>query len=134
MARLRRWILSSLCSTTCSTEGMKFAPFLLLVFASAAEANAAGAHCTPALPIFCANVHVGCSGKTDLPTQGFTISPAKISFDDGDTWQVDVSVSDSGTVYRRRGAADWIRVDPAGAFSQRIYRDAGPVMAYGTCE
>jgi hypothetical protein len=103
-----------------------------------AEARATAVHCRPALPVFCANVHVGCAGRTTLPTQPFTISAlgtsAKIDFADGERWIAGTSVSQSGTVYRNQNSNDWIRIDPEGRFSQRVYRPRGPLMAYGTCE
>lgn len=106
--------------------------FILLFTGNAAQAEEL--RCTPALPVFCANVHIGCSGRTTLQTQAFIVSSGKVAFSDGDEWIVDLSVSDSGAVYRKRGADDWIRVDLTGVFSQRIYRHTGPLMAYGTCK
>lgn len=102
-----------------------------------ANAEAAEVKCAPALPVFCANVHVGCAGRTAVATHGFKItlsgSDALIAFADGRNWVADVTSSSSGAVYRQRGSRDWIRIDPKGFFSQRVYRARGPMMSYGTC-
>lgn len=89
--------------------------------------------CSPALPVFCANIHVGCSGKTDFPTSEFMVAGGQITFDNGEAvWSGGESTA-SGTVYRKPGTRDWIRISPDQRFSQRIYTAKGPVMAYGTC-
>jgi len=113
------------------TDGLKAACFLIAI---SGAAEAAGTRCTPALPVFCANGHVGCSGKTALPTHSFRIESDRIAFDNGEAWRVTATVSDSGDVYRREVSRDWIRVGPDGRFSQRVYLERGPVMAYGICE
>ena len=115
-------------------EAVKAAAFgLAISFIIGSTATAANLRCSPALPVFCANVHVGCAGRTALPTLAFTITAEGVVFEDGSRWGADASVTESGTVYRRKGSRDWIRIDTAGACSQRMYRKAGPVMAYGTC-
>lgn len=126
-----RWISRSWCWITSLSDGLKAAVVLI---ATAVVAEADEVRCTPALPVFCANVHVGCSGRTEMPTQGFMTGDGQILFDDGAIWRVDIAVSDSGVVYRREEARDWIRIDPDGRFSQRVYRARGPVMTYGVCE
>lgn len=131
MARWMRWISSNWCWITSLTDGRLLA-ISLIAFTGGAEA--ADLRCIPALPVFCANVHIGCSGRTVLPTQEFSVSPTRITFSDGSGWRVDQAVSDSGSVYRRQGAKDWVRINPKGAFSQRIYRENGPLMTYGRCE
>ena len=103
---------------------------MLATVPAAAEAQT----CRPALPVFCKNVHVGCSGKTTIPTSGFAVRDDRIVFNSGVEWNVAVSRSRSGDVYRREGAQDWIRLSPDGNFSQRVYLESGPVMAYGACE
>lgn len=115
-------------------ETLRAAAFSLAVFiVIGGPTKAADLRCTPALPVFCANVHVGCAGRTALPTLSFTVTDGGVAFEDGSRWAGAASVTDSGTVYRRENSRDWIRLDRAGAFSQRVYRKAGPVMAYGTC-
>lgn len=113
------------------SEGLKLA---LALIVSTGAAAAAESRCAPALPVFCANVHVGCAGRTTRPTSGFLLGDGVIAFDDGAVWTVTSETSGSGDVYRRTGAPDWIRVDPEGRFSQRVYLERGPVMAYGVCE
>ncbi len=115
-------------------EALKAAAFgLAILLTISGGANAADLRCTPTLPVFCANVHVGCAGRTTLPTHGFAIAADQIAYDDGTVWDVTRASSDSGDVYRRKGARDWIRVDPEGRFSQRVYLGRGPVMAFGVC-
>lgn len=114
-------------------DGLK-AGLAILAFAGAAKAEGANLTCTPALPVFCANVHVGCSGKTKLPTRGFRVEADRIAFDEGDEWRVVTAVTQSGVVYRRDASRDWIRIGPDRRFSQRVYLERGPVMAYGVCE
>ncbi len=115
-------------------ETLRTAVVGLMFLLTFTGAQAAELRCTPSLPVFCANVHVGCSGRTNLPTHGFAITQAGVEFDDGGAWLVEISVSDSGAVYRRKDARDWIRIAPDGAYSQRAYRERGPVMAYGLCQ
>ncbi len=105
-----------------------------IICLAGARATAADLRCTPTLPVFCANVHVGCAGRTKLPTLDFTAMVDGVVFEDGSRWSGAASVSYSGAVYRRAGSRDWIRIDTGGAFSQRVYRDGGPMMAYGVCE
>ena len=112
-------------------DGLK-AAFILI--ASSGSAQAAELRCTPALPVFCANVHVGCSGRTTLPTRGFLIEPGRIVFEDGAQWQVTATISNSGVVYRREASRDWIRIGHERRFSQRVYLERGALMAYGQCD
>jgi len=106
----------------------------LVLIALSGAAGAGEPRCVPALPVFCANVHVGCSGKTRLPTRGFRVEAGRIVFDDGTDWRVTAAASDSGVVYRREASRDWIRIGREGRYSQRVYLERGPVMAFGECE
>ena len=97
--------------------------------------------CRPALPFYCANIHVGCAGRSRVPTAPFTLA-----FADGATIHRDrevpqaasVTHSTSGTVVRPDGSLDWIRVQvtkdkESFAFSQRIYQKGRALMTHGTC-
>ena len=69
-----------------------------------------------------------------MPTSGFVLGAERVAFDDGAIWDVVVTSTDSGDVYRRQALRDWIRVDPEGRYSQRVYLERGPAMAFGLCE
>ncbi len=93
--------------------------------------------CEPALPNFCANIHVGCAGRSKLPTVPFIAAfhpkGVHIAFDDGTGWAVDVSGNGRYTLLRHRGSKDWVRIEKDGRFSQRIYREGGAQMTRGAC-
>lgn len=96
-----------------------------------------GFACRPTLPVFCRNIHVGCSGVTEIPTASFAVAIA------GGTAQLDFEgagaplagrVSGAGDlVIRLEAGRDWIRIEEDGRFSHRTYRDGRPAMSYGTC-
>lgn len=97
--------------------------------------------CRPALPFYCANIHVGCAGRSNLPTEPFTLAYASagmIHRDGKPPRVVSVRSSATGTVFRPVDTRDWIRVETAGkpddfAYSQRIYRNGKALMARGIC-
>ena len=97
--------------------------------------------CRPALPFFCANIHVGCAGRSKLPTEAFTLAYADagmIHRDGKPPRMMSVQLSETSTVLRLVGSRDWIRVETVGkqdgfAYSQRIYRNGKALMARGIC-
>lgn len=96
-----------------------------------------GFACKPALPAFCRNIHVGCSGVTALPTSAFEVSivdgAAQLDFE-GSGAPLAGRVSGSGdVVIRLTDSRDWIRIEEDGRFSHRTYRDGRAAMSYGTC-
>lgn len=120
---------------------MKRAALFAGVLATASFlANQAAAEtlaCAPRYPTFCANAHVACVGRSRLPAQAFTVAfegpRATISFADGAVVEAGVAMSESGRVLRVEGEDWWIRIDPAGRFSQRVYAAAGALMSVGIC-
>ena len=94
-------------------------------------------HCTPALPNFCANIHVGCAGRSRLKTSAFDVvfhkGRASVTFANGTGWAAAVSGSGRNTLLRQTGTQSWIRVESDLRFSQRMYRKGEALMAYGTC-
>ncbi len=105
---------------------------------TAGAAVADGVKCKPVLPYFCANMHIGCSGRTDLPAAGFSISfessTARVVFESGAIWDVTIEASDSGRVFRQLGSDNWIRIDTDGQFSLRVYSGAKALMSVGQCD
>ncbi len=103
----------------------------------AAPAAARVLVCAPMWPEFCANVHVGCAGKTGVPTQGFTVrldgGGAEVAFDGGEAWTARVAETETGRVLRPAEGRDWIRIDPKGQFSHSIRRGVKTAMSAGVC-
>ena len=93
--------------------------------------------CKPALPVFCRNIHVSCSGKTTIPASPFEIfitgSSAYVAF--GKSMErIGGSVTGRGDrVVRLSQSRDWIRIQTDGRYSHRIYRDGHAAMSYGVC-
>ena len=116
-------------------------PLFVLTFYSAAarahEIPPGVLSCTPALPNFCANVHVGCAGRSKLRTSGFDVlvhkGRASVTFSNGTGWVAKTARSRGALILRRHGDQGWIRIETDGRFSQRIYVKGAALMAYGTC-
>lgn len=93
--------------------------------------------CQPSLSIFCRNIHVSCAGATRIPTAKFkvTVSGAEARVQTHGT-----AVLETGQAFRGKavlielsGSNDWIRIEPSGRYSHRIYRRGQAAMSYGTC-
>ena len=95
--------------------------------------------CEPALPFYCGNIHIGCAGRSKLPTEPFdlTLEPpdAVVTLSDGETMRTPVvfSFRKEDAVMIFRDDRDWIRIEPDGVYSQRIYRKGGALMTRGVC-
>lgn len=94
--------------------------------------------CQPALPFYCANIHVGCSGKSRLATAQITLlfhsNGVEVSMGSAD-WLARASRHNGYIVLRPlEGGRDWIRLQRNGQFSQRIYRFGGALMTRGKCK
>lgn len=108
---------------------------------AAASDGAIWLECRPALPNYCANIHIGCAGRSNVPTE-----PFKLSFEDkGVLHRADdppqslgIVWSNRDAVFRSEGSRDWIRVQfgtkDEHLFSERIYRGAKALMTHGVCE
>ena len=123
-------------------EALRFSRALLALcfaalFAGADAARSETLNCAPRFPVFCANVHVGCAGRTKLRAPGFVVDlngdEATVLFDDGVAASAVVTRSHSGRVLRAAGAPWWIRIAPSGQFSQRIVTARGAAMSAGRC-
>lgn len=93
--------------------------------------------CQPALLVFCQNIHVSCSGRTHIATVPFQVSIlgslAQVSFADAKSSIVGHVRNGPDTVVRLAGSQDWIRIEPDGKYSYRIYRKGIAAMSYGMC-
>ena len=94
--------------------------------------------CRPALPAFCQNIHVGCSGATNIPTSivRITISGpiAQLDFEGSQTSARGRISQGRDLVIRIIGRRDWLRIEQDGRYSHRIYRNGGAAMSYGLCD
>ena len=122
------------------------APLLLLALAIALSSQQAARaddqvrsyDCKPLRPFFCRNIHVACSGRTRLPTAPFRVSIAgdlaKVEFE-GPEPSGQGRVSGSGDlVIRLDTNRSWIRIQPDGRYSHRVYWGNGAAMSQGTCK
>ncbi len=113
--------------------------------AAALRAKAVAVHCRPALPVFCANIHVGCSGRTALKTFAFALTARA---DRGrieaasDTAGLQALYADAradwdpGAAYvilRPRGAGGYIKLRADGSYSFRFYAQDSGLMSHGHC-
>ncbi len=93
--------------------------------------------CAPSLPQFCANIHVGCAGRSKLATSAFRITirrnQSRVEFAAGTGWPAVATQSGGDLILRPEGGRDWIRIQPDGTFSQRIYRKGRALMTHGKC-
>jgi len=94
--------------------------------------------CVPLFPVFCANVHVSCAGRSAVETHPFTVRISRagtvIEVEGQDAYPVSTAMSRSGVVLRPELTRDWVRIDPEMNFSQRIYRGGTALMSIGTCK
>ncbi|MEM7525571.1 MAG: hypothetical protein AAF360_17795 [Pseudomonadota bacterium] len=113
---------------------LRLAAALCLVVAAAA--NAAPLICAPALPFYCANIHVGCAGRSQIAARAFSVSVdgafAIVRRDDAAATYT-VAPDRDRTILRPEFGEGWIRIDEDGRFAERIYRKSGALMSYGRC-
>ena len=88
--------------------------------------------CVPALPFYCANIHIGCAGRTRTETEAFQISDQRVQFQGGEVWQIQTTPDREAEILRRIEHSDWIRIESDGRFSLRRYAPAA-MMTRGTC-
>lgn len=116
---------------------------LVLLFAVCTSAGAAplAVDCAPALPYFCANVHVSCSGRTDVPTFAF-----RLHAKDDRGWieaeshaireqyrDARVDRDEDTVILRSRRGGGYIRLLASGKYSFRHYAGDAGIMSYGHC-
>lgn len=131
----------------------------LLVFASASAAaqhegnrNAAATlartgevSCEPSLPVFCANIHVSCSGRSSIPTFPFKLRASGTRGwieSDADTagiaqqyengrleWDADAA----SVILRPHQSPGYIKLLADGSYSLRLYSSHAATMSLGRC-
>ena len=94
--------------------------------------------CQPAYRTFCRNIHVGCAGVTKIPTARLTIlvegTFARVSAEGVET-PGSVEVPQNGDlIIRMKDSRNWVRIQPNGRYSHRIYVRGGAAMSHGFCE
>ena len=101
--------------------------------------------CQPALPFFCRNIHVACSGRTEVRTFPFTLranssrgwiestsdtSAIQKSYENG---SVDWGKKGTYVILRPQGRAGYIKLLANGKYSFRHYSQDVGIMSYGSC-
>lgn len=103
------------------------------------------ATCEPRLKYFCENIHIGCSGRSAIPTAAFTVvvngdnallerlvdsatpvstgPPGAISWPEGGAY----------AIVRFPGAPGYLKISSDGTYSMRRYSSGTAYMAYGSC-
>ena len=94
--------------------------------------------CQPLFPVFCQNIHIGCTGHTTLQAVGFSVTlsgqQALVRFDNGDRAAAEMTVTNGEKILRFHGSQNWIRIETDGRYSHRVYRDKGALMSLGQCQ
>lgn len=102
--------------------------------------------CEPALPFFCGNLHVSCSGRTSLPTFAFTlrathaqgaIEPALEAEGFRQQYQgagVDWDNQGQYVIVRPAQTSGYIKLLANGSYSFRHYLQHVGVMSLGRCQ
>lgn len=113
--------------------------------AAALRARALAVHCQPALPFFCANIHVSCSGRTELRTFAFELKAQsdrggiesaagsagiQALYEDG---RVDWDPEAAYVILRARGTRGYIKLLADGRYSFRHYAQDTGLMSHGHC-
>lgn len=113
--------------------------------AAALRARTIAVHCRPALPYFCANIHVSCSGRTELKTFAFELKAqsdrgriesaadsagARALYVNG---RVDWGPEAAYVILRARGARGYIKLLADGRYSFRHYAQDTGLMSHGHC-
>jgi hypothetical protein len=108
-------------------------------------ARAGEVSCRPALPFFCGNIHIGCSGLSTIPTFPFKLratsgralieSEADTSgigalYQDG---RVEWGGDDTYIIVRPRRSNGYIKIFADGTYSFRHYSQDAATMSHGHC-
>ena len=113
------------------------APVLVAAMLVAAPAAAESYRCQPALPFYCANIHVGCAGRSRRPGEAFVLridgEIAAARFASGHEADMSVHRDARATVLRDRTTTDWVRLLPDGTFVHRIQSLKPALMMRGRC-
>ena len=113
--------------------------------ATSLRAQAVTVHCEPALPFFCRNIHVACSGRTEVRT-----FPFKLRANSGRGWieptsetsaiqkpyenaSVDWGKESTYVILRPQGRDGYIKLLANGNYSFRHYLQEVGIMSHGHC-
>ena len=112
-------------------------PVLLAVLVAAAPATAETYRCEPALPFYCANIHVGCAGRSRRPGEAIVLrmdgEAASARFASGQEVELSVHREARAVVLFDRKSRDWIRLSPDGTFVHRVQSREPALMMRGRC-
>ena len=99
--------------------------------------------CAPTLDHFCANIHIGCAGRSALKTwtfkittdgkQGVMSSPKAQPTKPIREGEIKRNTTHNSLILFLPPSKDYVRVLPTGKFSFRHYTKSGPLMTYGWC-
>lgn len=93
--------------------------------------------CEPIRLVFCRNIHVSCAGVTKIKTSPFDLfvegKVARIVFADPASSMRGRTELGRDLVVRLENGRDWMRIEPDGRYSHRIYRASGAAMSSGVC-
>ncbi|MDH3452825.1 MAG: hypothetical protein OEN20_10410, partial [Gammaproteobacteria bacterium] len=95
--------------------------------------------CQPTLRYFCRNIHVGCSGRSNIATFAFVVT-----IENKRAWlqqAADESKARSGPIEWAEDYAiiwlhptsDYVKITADGTYSYRHYSRGTAYMSYGTC-
>ena len=113
--------------------------------ATSLRAQAVAADCRPALPFFCTNIHVACSGRTEVRTFLFKLransgrgwiesksdtSGIRKSYENG---SVDWGKDGRYVILRPQGREGYIKLLANGEYSFRHYSQDVGIMSHGRC-
>jgi hypothetical protein len=113
--------------------------------ATSLRAQAVAVECQPALPFFCTNIHVACSGRTEVRTFPFMLranssrgwiesksdaSGLRKSYENG---SVDWGKDGMYVILRPQGRKGYIKLLANGKYSFRHYSQDVGIMSHGQC-
>lgn len=117
--------------------GLGLALALPLSDRASAETSSKSYACRPSLSTFCRNIHVSCAGTTTIKTRRFVVSisgkTAVVRTEGTRHGKSGRAYDDNGILIELSASRDWIRIEPSGRYTHRIYRNSGAAMSYGFC-
>lgn len=112
---------------------------LALLLAAPLQALGLEVDCEPAHPVFCLNIHAGCTGRTDTPTFRFKLKAegergriVSASPDYGDA-RAEWGSDDTRVILWPHGRRGYVRLMTNGRYSFRHYVGDTGIMSYGDC-
>jgi hypothetical protein len=113
--------------------------------ATSLRAQAVAVDCEPALPVFCTNIHVACSGRTEVRTFPFKLranssrgwiesaSDASAIQKPYENGSVDWGKEGTYVILRPQGREGYIKLLANGKYSFRHYSQDTGIMSHGHC-